>query len=82
MVWYIIAGIALAVALFILIYTYLRDRRYERMGGLEAMNPELREEIERERSEALERRERFREAMGDAMERGRERDGPSHDALP
>lgn len=68
MVWYIISAIAAFVAILVLVLTYVRDRRYERKRVLEAMSPELRAEIEREREESIRRRERFREALGSAME--------------
>ncbi len=69
MVWYIIAGIAAAVALGILIFTYVRDRRYERKRVLEAMSPELRSAIDEEREASLVRRERFKEAFEEALEK-------------
>lgn len=69
MVWYIIAAIAGAVALAVLIYNFMSDRRYERKRPLDAMGPELREEVDREREESKQRRELFREALDDATEK-------------
>ena len=69
MVWYIIAAIAAAVALAVLIYNFMSDRRYERQRPLDAMDPELREEVDREREESMKRRELFREALDDATEK-------------
>jgi hypothetical protein len=82
MVWYIIAGIAAAIAILLLVYTFVRDRRYERKRVLDAMSPDLRAEIEAEREEGFKRRERFQEALGDAMDREVEKDSPPHDAVP
>jgi uncharacterized membrane protein len=69
MAWYIIAGIAFAVALGLLIFTYVRDRRYEKMRVLNAMSAKLRNEIEEERAAALIRRDKFRESFQEAIER-------------
>ncbi len=82
MVWYIIAGIAAAIALTLLVFNFVRDRRYERKRVLDAMSPELRAEIEAERALALERREHFREAISEAMDRDVERDTPPNDTAP
>jgi hypothetical protein len=82
MVWYIIAGITVAIALILLVFNFIRDRRYERKRGLDAMSPELRAEIEDERARALERKEHFREALGEAMDKDVERETPPHDAAP
>ncbi len=82
MVWYIIGGAALAVAILLLLFTFVRDRRYERKRGLEAMGPELRVEVEIERGEAMDRRERFRGALDDAMEEDNEKAAPPQDAVP
>lgn len=67
MVWYIIAAFAAFIAIVLLAFTYLRDRRYEKKGALEAMGPELRKEIEQEKEDAQKRRERFEAALGAAM---------------
>ncbi|MFH1830773.1 MAG: hypothetical protein ABH871_08380 [Pseudomonadota bacterium] len=69
MTWYIIAGIAALVALGILIYTYVRDRRYMKKRVLEAMSPDLRKEIEEERAASLVRRELFKEALEEATQK-------------
>ena len=82
MIWYIIAGIVAGIALILLVFNFIRDRRYERKRALDAMSPELRGEIEDERAQAFERREHFREAIGEAMDKDVERDSPPHDAVP
>lgn len=82
MVWYIIAGIAAAIALVLLVFNFIRDRRFERKRVLDAMSQELRAEIEDERAQALERKERFRETLDGAMDKDVERDSPPHDAAP
>ena len=63
MIWYVISSISFLVVVLLLVYTRIRDRRYEKMKTSEAMRPELWEEIEREREEALAKREKFREAL-------------------
>lgn len=82
MVWYIIGGIALAIAVVLLVLNFIRDRRYERTRVLEAMGPDLRKEIEEERAASFERKEKFQGAMDEAMERNGERDTVPHDAIP
>ncbi len=66
MIWYIIAGISFAAALALLIWTRLQDRRYLRSKTSDAMRPDIREELEQERTEAYERRERFHRALSEA----------------
>ena len=68
-VWYIIAGIAAAVAVLLLIYTFVRDRRYMGKKTSEAMSRELWAEIDEERQEAMARREGFRRAIEEAQKR-------------
>ncbi|MFA4874834.1 MAG: hypothetical protein WC956_03160 [bacterium] len=77
MIWYIIAGIAFALALGLLIYTFVRDRRYMRMKTSQAMSRELWAEIEQEREESLKRKDRWTSALTEAKtkERGSE-NGP------
>lgn len=66
MIWYVIATMAFAAAMALLVLTRLRDRRYEKLKTSEAMSPALKEEIEKERGEALERREKFQGALKEA----------------
>jgi len=68
-VWYIIAGIAAVVAVLLIIYTFVRDRRYMRKKTSEAMSRELWTEIDKERQEAMDRGEGFRRALGEAEKR-------------
>jgi hypothetical protein len=68
-VWYIIAGIAAAVALFLLIYIFVRDRRYVRKKTSEAMSRELWAEIDEERQGSMARREGFKKAIEEAQKR-------------
>ncbi len=68
LIWYIIAGIAAACAVGVLLVTYIRDRRYLKKRGLEAMGPELRAEIEQEREESRLRQTRFQAALQEAEE--------------
>lgn len=63
MVWYIIGGIAAVAAMGMLLFTYVRDRRYLKLPVSKAMSRELWGEIEQEREEALARRERFQQAV-------------------
>jgi len=82
MVWYIIAGITVAIALLLLVLNFIRDRRYERRRVLDAMSPGLKAEIEDERARALDRKERFRDALDEAIDRDAEGERPPHDAAP
>lgn len=82
MVWYIIAAIAAAIAVAILLFTFVRDRLYLKKRGLDYMGPELRGEVEEERAASMERRERFRDALDGAMEKDIEKDRDSRDAVP
>lgn len=66
MFWYIIASISFVVAISLLVFTRIRDKRYEKMKTSEAMSPELRTEIEEEREAALLRREKFTTALKEA----------------
>lgn len=63
MIWYVISIISFLAVVLLLVYTRIRDRRYEKLKTSEAMRPELWEEIEIEREEALAKREKFREAL-------------------
>ena len=47
----------------LMIYFRLAEGRRLKKKSLEAMSPDLREEIERERQENLEKKKRFEEAM-------------------
>lgn len=69
MVWYVIAGVAALVALALLVFNFVRDRRYMRKRTSEAMSRELWGEIEQERALALERRERFKRQLEEAAKR-------------
>ncbi|MBN1282506.1 MAG: hypothetical protein JXA24_01890 [Proteobacteria bacterium] len=66
MVWYIIAGLAGAVAVALLVGTYVRDRRYLRSRTSEVMGEGLKAEIDQERAASLARRESWRKALDDA----------------
>ncbi len=66
MIWYWIAGSLTVLALALLIFNYIRERKYLKKKTSEAMSSELREEIEQEREEALKRKREFDEALKDA----------------
>jgi hypothetical protein len=69
MVWYVIAGIAFVVALALLVFNFVRDRRYMGKRTSQAMSRDLWDEIEQERAEALERKERFEKELEEAGKR-------------
>lgn len=69
MFWYITAALAFAVAIALLAFARVRDKRFEKMKTSEAINPELRQEIEDERSAARLRREKFTAALKEAEEK-------------
>ena len=66
MIWYLIAGLLILLALALLILNYLRERRYLKKKTSQAMSPELWEEIEVEREASRERQRLFHEAMEEA----------------
>jgi len=67
MVWYVIAGIAAAAVLVLVVYSFIRDRRYLRKKTSEVFGPDLRAEIEAEREEGRARQERWRRTLSEAM---------------
>ena len=70
MIWYVIAGIATAAAVALLIFNFIRERRYERLRTSQAMSRELWAEIEEERQASLARREHFQKALHEAQGKG------------
>ena len=66
MVWYLIAGLLILLALTLLILNYLRERRYLKKKTSQAMSPELWGEIEVERKASRERKQKFEEALEEA----------------
>jgi len=70
MIWYWIAGLLTALALALLIFNYIRERRYLKKKTSEAMGLGLREEIEEEREAALKRKQAFDEAINEAKDKG------------
>lgn len=66
MIWYIISVIAFAAAIGLLVYTRMRDRRYEELKTSQAMGRELWSEIEEERQASLARRDKFQSAVKEA----------------
>ncbi len=72
MVWYIIAIVCFAIAAVLLIYTRVRDSRYDKKKTSEIMSEELKQEIEEEREAALDRQRKFNEALKKAGSRKHE----------
>jgi len=66
MIWYWIAGLLSILALALLVFNYMRERRYLRKKTSEAMSRTLWEEIEVEREASRERKQKFHEAIEDA----------------
>lgn len=66
MAWYIIGSILLLIALGLLIFNYVRERRYLKKKASEAMRTEMWEEIESEREASRERQKKFHEALEEA----------------
>ncbi len=66
MVWYIAAAILFILALTLLIFNYVHDRRYMKKKTSEAMSAELWKEIQIEREASLERKKRFKQALEEA----------------
>ncbi len=66
MVWYIIAGIMFALAMLLLVYRYMMDRKLEKANSYDVMADDLREDLDDEVENAYARREMFHKAMEDA----------------
>jgi len=66
MIWYWTAGILAVLALALLVYNYIRERRYLKKKTSEAMSRKMWGEIEEEREAALKRKQAFDEAMNEA----------------
>lgn len=73
MMWYIIAGVLFCIAIGLLVWQYLRDRRYSKSKTSQTIGKKLWEEIQEERESSKERREKFKEALKKA-EHGEESD--------
>ena len=67
MVWYIISAILFLIAIGILIFNYVRERRFLKRKTSEAMSEEMWEEIEAERDAARERQRKFHDALEEAQ---------------
>ena len=66
MIWYIAAAILFLIALLLLVWRFIRDRRYLRKKTSEAMGPDLWSEVQEEREESQRRQDAFRSALKDA----------------
>ena len=69
MIWYIAAAICFGASLALLIFNYVRDKRYEKKRTSEAMRPEVWEEIAEESDQIQERKKRFEAALAAAKNR-------------
>jgi hypothetical protein len=68
MFWYIIGGIVSIAVIGLILYIYIRDRRYERLKASQAMNRQCLRELEQERDGAYARRDRFRQTLSEFEE--------------
>jgi hypothetical protein len=75
MFWYIIGGMASIAVIGLILYIYIRDRRYERLKASQAMRRQCLSELEEERDEAYAKRDRFRQAIREAEEANRKKRG-------
>lgn len=66
MVWYIIAAILFCVALVLMLYIYVRDKRYLKKKTSSTMSENLWNEIQEEREASKQRRDKFRAALHEA----------------
>ena len=66
MTWYYLAAFLFVVMIAMLIYSFVRDRKYMRKKTRDAISEDLWEEIQVEREENSLRRERFTKALKDA----------------
>ncbi len=66
MIWYWTAGVFAVLALALLIFNFVRERKYLKKRTSEAMSRKLWSEIEEEREAALKRKEAFDVALKDA----------------
>lgn len=68
MTLYIIFSIVASGAIYLLVYLYRRDRRYERLKVSDAMGDNVWEEIEKERRELMEKKLKFDSALSKAKD--------------
>lgn len=73
MVWYIIAGMLMLVAVAMLVIQYVADRRHLRKKTSQAMGDVLWKEIQDEREASKERQEKFRAALDKADDKEQKR---------
>ena len=73
MFWYIIGGIVSIAVIGLILYIYMRDRRYERLKASQAMDRQCLRELEEERDDAYARRDKFHQALHGAEEASREK---------
>lgn len=66
MIWYIAAALLFLMALFILVWRFIRDRNYLRKKTSEAIGQDLWGEIQEEREDSRRRKDAFRSALNDA----------------
>ncbi len=69
MFWYIILVVVLVLAIILVGYFYITERRYLAKKTSEVMSQEIKEDIEAEREQALERKNKFQKEMNKAKEK-------------
>lgn len=78
MFWYILSVIAFAAAVVLLVVARVRDTRYIKRLASETMSETVREELEEEKREIYEHRDKFAKALEDAKKN--EAGGRKHEA--
>jgi hypothetical protein len=68
MVWYIIGAIIFAVAIALLLYRYIMDRRFEKANVYDSLGADVREDLDEEIESAYARRDKFNRALEEATE--------------
>lgn len=69
MVWYAISGLLFVIASALLIYNFLRDRKFMRLKISEAMSPEIKKELDEELNEARRRQKKFKTLLTEALQK-------------
>lgn len=68
MIWYIVSALMLTVAVALLVYSRIRDRRYLKANMQNTMGEEVKQELEDELAAAKSRQQKFEEALKKAQE--------------
>ncbi|MFH1873773.1 MAG: hypothetical protein ABH859_01115 [Pseudomonadota bacterium] len=66
--WYILFGVLLVLAIALVGYFYVSERKYLAKKSSEVMRPEIKQDLDYEREQALRRKEKFQQAIHKAKE--------------